>query len=150
MKTLRHFIAEHYQTAVPCLILLAFAITAGSIYGYLTHKTTVARNQAIQRAKNMDGRTFTITDVAFNFIGDTKLVLQNEQEQGAGWIAMHTTNPLNAKINPLFLVFTDPSGRLPLPMKVKARFRETPWTDENTGRTYEEFTGSFVEFEQVQ
>lgn len=150
MKNVKAFIMKHDKaTFVTCMILV-IALAATSLYGFVRHKQNAAKAQAIARAKNMDGRTFTITNISWNFVGDTNLFLQTENGQNAGWIAMHTTNPLNDKINPLFLVFTDPHGHIPIPMRVRARFRETPWTNEQTGRSYENFTGSFVEFEEVQ
>jgi len=150
MKNLKTFISKHDASVFTACLILAFATIAGSIYGFVRYKQNAAKAQAVARAKNMDGRTFTISEITWNFIGDTRLFLKTDEGQNAGWIAMHSTNPLNDKINPLFLAFTDPHGRVPVPMKVRARFRETPWTNEQTGRSYENFTGSFVEFEEVQ
>jgi hypothetical protein len=150
MNNLKTFISKHDATVFTACVVLVLATIAGSIYGIVRFKQNAAKAQAIARAKSMDGQTFTITNISWNWIGDTKLILQSESGQNAGWIAMHTTNPLNDKINPLFLVFTNPHGRVPVPIKVKARFREIPWTNEQNGRSYENFTGSFVEFEEVQ
>jgi hypothetical protein len=150
MKNFKTFISNHGAGVFTACCILAIATIAASIYGFVRHQQNAAKNQAVARAKSMDGRTFTITNVSWNWIGDTKLILQNENGKDAGWIAMHTTNPLNDKINPLFLAFTNPHARIPLPMKVRARFRETPWNNQQTGRSYENFTGSFVEFEEAQ
>ena len=95
----------------------------------------------------MDGRTYMINNVAWNWIGDTKLILKNEQGADAGWVMIHFENPLDSKINPLTLALTKPHSQIPLPMKVKAHFRGTPWVDKYDGNTHENFTGSFVEFE---
>jgi hypothetical protein len=150
MRNFRLFISKNDVSVFTACLILIFATIAGSIYGFIRYKQNAAKAQAVTRAKNMDGRTFTISEISWNFIGDTRLFLKTDNGQDAGWIAMHSTNPLNDKLNPLFLAFTDPHGRVPVPMKVRARYRETPWTNEQTGRSYENFTGSFVEFEEVQ
>ena len=148
MKTVKKLAAcLHPEWTIPVLcVVLLFAAIATTV----TIKTRNARKQAVARAQKMDGRIFTITEIGWNFVGDTKLTLQTDQGQNAGWIAMHSTNPLNDKVNPFFLAFTDPHGHVPIGMKVKARFRETPWTDERSGRSYENYTGSFIEFEEIQ
>ncbi|MDX6577805.1 MAG: hypothetical protein QOE96_3758 [Blastocatellia bacterium] len=147
MKNLKKFFRNHDEFCfVACSVLIIAAI-AGSIYGYVHHVQTKARNQAVARAKQMDGRTYMINNVAWNWIGDTKLILKNEQGADAGWVMIHFENPLDSKINPLTLALTKPHSQIPLPMKVKAHFRRTPWVDKYDGNTHENFTGSFVEFE---
>lgn len=148
MKTIQKlatYLHPEWTIPVLCVVLLFTAIATT-----VTIKTRNARNQAVSRAQKMDGRIFTITEIKWNFVGDTQLTLKTDQDQDAGWIAMHSTNPLNDKVNPFFLAFTDPYGRVPIGMKVKARFRETPWTDKQSGRSYKHYTGSFLEFEEVQ
>lgn len=147
MTKFKTFISNHSESLFGLCLVLAFAVVVGSACGYISHIKTKARNQAISRAQNMDGRTFTITQVGWNWVGDTKLWLTDENGKDAGWISMYMANPFNEKINPFFLAFTDPHGRVPIPMKVKARFRPTPWTDKNDGETKENFTGSYLEFE---
>jgi hypothetical protein len=110
------------------------------------------RVQAVQRAMKMDGEVFIITNVGWNWIGDTQLYLQNARGEDAGWIMIHSENPIHKDINPFYLAFTpkryDP---LPLPMKVRAHFRQQPWTEKylDRERTHENFTGSFIEFEKL-
>ena len=147
MKNMITFLRKHDElTSILCCALV-IAIIAASIYGYINHTETKLRNQAIARAKQMDGRIYTIDNVAWNFVGDTKLILKNEHGMDAGWVMIYMNNPLNDKINPLFLVFTDPHGKIPVPMKVKAHFRPTPWTQKDVTSTRENYTGSFLEFE---
>jgi hypothetical protein len=150
MKNFKNFITKHDEASFTVCVIVILASIAGSIYSFIAYKQNAAKAQAIARAKSMDGRTYSINEIGWNFVGDTKLILKTENGQDAGWIAMHSTNPLNDKINPLFLAFIDPHGHLPLPKRVKAHFRETPWTDEQSGRAYENFTGSFIEFEEIQ
>ncbi len=149
MKSIRDFVRKHDELSFIIAIIILFGTIAGSIYGYIHHAETKARNQAIARARQMDGRTFTIDNIAWNWIGDTKLILKDENGRDAGWIAMYMANPLNEKINPLSLVFTNPHGRIPLPMKVKAHFRPTPWTCKYDGEFKDNFTGSFLEFDII-
>ncbi len=100
MKTLKKFFRNHDEFCFAACSVLIIAAIAGSIYGYVHHVQTKARNQAIARAKQMDGRTYMINNVAWNWIGDTKLILKNEQGADAGWVMIHFENPLDSKINP--------------------------------------------------
>lgn len=143
------------------VINVAFAVAAvvvvGGIlfmaFGYPAIRKHNDRVQAVQRAMKMDGEVFTITSVSWNWIGDTRLHLQNARGEDAGWIMIHSENPIHKDINPFYLAFTpkryDP---LPLPMTVRAHFRPQPWVETVLGRerTHENFTGSFLEFEQVE
>lgn len=145
MKTLKRLAASEHADL---LFGLVFAIViVSAIYGSLNYRERRLRNQAISRAKQMDGRIYTIDNVAWNWIGDTKLILKNEHGKDAGWIMIYHANPLDSKINPLTLSFTDPYGRVPVPMKIRARYRETPWASKYDGKTKDNFTGSFLEFE---
>jgi len=147
MKNIINFIKRHDEAAFGVSIAVAFLMVAIFVCGYVHHLKTKARNQAINRAKKMDGRIYTIDNVAWNFIGDTKLILKNEQGQNAGWVMIYMTNPFDSKINPVTLAFTDPYGKAPVPMKVKARFRATPWPGKYDGTIKDNFTGSYLEFE---
>jgi len=142
MKTLKRIAASDWLIPV-----LATGLILATIYGTIAYKQAKARNQAIARAKQMDGRIYSIDNVAWNFVGDTKLILKNERGADAGWVMIYMANPLNDKVNPLSLAFTDPYGRVPVPMKVKAHFRQAPWALKYDGTTKENFTGSFIEFE---
>src|SRR5712664_1719862 len=124
MKTLKRIAASDWL--IPVLVT---GLILATIYGTIAYKQAKARNQAIARAKQMDGRTYMINIVAWNWIGDTKLILKNEQGTDAGWVMIHFENPLDSKINPLTLALTKPHSQTPLPMKVKAHFRGTPWVD---------------------
>ena len=106
MKTFRALLARHDWIVV----VFIMGVLLASVYGTVTYVQAKARNQAMARAQRMDGKTFTITAVGYNFTGDTKLVLTDENGQDAGWIAMYMANPLNDKINPLFLALTNPYG----------------------------------------
>jgi hypothetical protein len=143
MKNISSFLNRH-DWIMPLLIVV---LLAASVYGGVSYVQTKARNQAIARAHRMDGKVFTITAVANNLVGDTKLILTDENGREAGWIAMYMANPFNEKINPLFLAFSDPNGRLPIPMKVRTRFRPEPWTSKVDGFVKDNYTGSFLEFE---
>jgi hypothetical protein len=147
MKRIITFIKDHDETSFGLGLVLALLLVGGFIYGYIHHLQTKARTQAINRAKKMDGRTFTIDNVAWNWIGDTKLILKNEQGQDIGWVMIYMANPLDSKINPLTLAFTHPHDPVPVPMKVKAHFRETPWASKYDGKVKDNFTGSYIEFE---
>jgi hypothetical protein len=142
MKTLKRIAASDWL--IP---LLVTGLILATIHGTIAYKQAKARNQAIARAKQMDGRIYSIDNVAWNFVGDTKLILKNEQGADAGWVMIYMANPLNDKVNPLSLAFTDPYGRVPVPMKVKAHFRQAPWALKYDGTTKDNFTGSFIEFE---
>src|SRR5216684_3126813 len=64
MKHLKKFLRNHDEFCfVACSVLIIAAI-AGSIYGYVHHVQTIARNQAVARAKQMDGRTNMNTTIA--------------------------------------------------------------------------------------
>ena len=147
MNNLKKFFRNHDEFCFVACSVLVIAAIASSIYCYVHHVQTKARNQAIARAKQMDGRIYSIDNVAWNFVGDTKLILKNERGADAGWVMIYMANPLNDKVNPLSLAFTDPYGRVPVPMKVKAHFRQAPWALKYDGTTKENFTGSFIEFE---
>jgi hypothetical protein len=60
---------------------------------------------------------------------------------------IYMTNPFDSKINPFTLAFTDPYGKLPVPMKVRARYRATPWPPKYDSTIKDNFTGSYLEFE---
>jgi hypothetical protein len=150
MKNFKNFISRHDEAAGTACCILLIAALAASIYGFVRYKQNAAKNQAVARAKSMDGRIYTIDNVAWNWIGDTKLILKNEHGTDAGWIMIYHANPLDSKINPLTLSFTNPYGRVPVPMKVKTHYRENPWTSKYDGKTKENFTGSFIEFEEAQ
>lgn len=147
MKNFKMFVRNHdgFCSATAIILIMATILTTGFA---LKHRVeTKARNQAISRAKLMDGKIYSIDAVAWNWIGDTKLILKNEHGTDAGWIMMYMANPLDSKINPLTLSFTNPYGRVPVPMKVRARYRATPWASKYDGKTKDNFTGSFLEFE---
>lgn len=145
MKTLKRLATcEHADLLFGALFTI---VVVAAIYGSLNYRERKLRNQAIARAKQMDGRIYTIDNVAWNWIGDTKLILKNENGADAGWIMIYMANPIDSKINPLTLSFTDPYGRAPVPMKVRARYREIPWASKYDGKTKDNFTGSFLEFE---
>lgn len=146
MKRITNFLGRHDWI----IALFIVAVLASSAYGAVSYVQAKARNQAIARAKQMDGKVFTITAVGFNFIGDTKLVLTNEHGQDAGWIAMYMANPFHKRINPFSLAFSNPNGHVPVPMKVRTRFRPTPWTYQTDGKTKDNFTGSYLEFEILE
>lgn len=147
MKNFKTFFRNHdgFCSATAIILIMAAILSTG--FGLKHHVETKARNQAIARAKLMDGKIYSIDSVAWNWIGDTKLILKNEHGTDAGWIMIYMANPLDSKINPLTLSFTDPYGRVPVPMKVRARYRETPWASKYDGKIKDNFTGSFLEFE---
>jgi hypothetical protein len=144
---MKKFVKTHYEKLAPIALVAIVAAIFITPFFVLSHLQTKARNQAIARAKQMDGRVYTIDNVAWNWIGDTKLILKNDRGENAGWVMIYMANPLDSKINPLTLAFTHPHDPVPVPMKVKAHFRETPWADKYDGKVKENFTGSFVEFE---
>lgn len=123
--------------------LYASAFTALSIWRHN------GRTQAVQRAMRMDGEIYTIKKVDWNWIGDTLLYLNNERGEDAGWVVIHNNNPLTSAVNPLYLSLLKPLAPLPFPMKVRAHFRAEAWENTATGRSYENYTGSFVDFEQL-
>jgi len=147
MKRIVNFLRKHDGFTSLLFTVLIMAALVGSVYGYIHHTETKARNQAMARAKQMDGQIYTIDAVAWNWIGDTKLILKNQQGQDAGRIMIYMANPLDSKVNPLTLSFTNPYGRVPIPMKIKARYRDTPWACKSDGKTKDNFTGSYLEFE---
>jgi hypothetical protein len=113
-----------------------------------------SRTQAIERAKRMDGGVYTITGVAWNWIGDTRLYLLNERGEDAGWVMIHMNNPFTREVNLLSLAFSDKRyDPLPFPMKVKAHYRAEAWDEEkpspHEGNRKENYTGSFIEFEKL-
>ena len=145
MKTLKRIAGCEHADLLFGILFTIIVVT--EIYGSINYRERKLRNQAIARAKQMDGRIYTIDNVAWNWIGDTKLILKNEHGKDAGWIMIYMANPLDSKINPLTLSFTDPYGRIPVPMKVRARYRETPWASKYDGKIKDNFTGAFLEFE---
>jgi len=147
MKNFKSFVRNHDEFCSAAVIVLIIGAILTTVYGLKYHVENKARNQAIARAKSMDGKVYSIDAVAWNWIGDTKLILKNEHGADAGWIMIYMANPLDSKINPLTLAFTHPHDRVPVPMKVKAHFRETPWAAKYDGKVKENFTGSFLEFE---
>ena len=147
MKNIATFLRKHDAFAALLFVVLIMVAIYGSVYGYKNHIETKARNQAIARAKSMDGKIYLIDQVAWNWVGDTQLMLKNEQGQKAGSIMMYMANPFDSKINPLSLAFTHPNDPIPVPMKVKVHFRETPWAAKYDGKVKDGFTASFLEFE---
>lgn len=129
-------------------------IIIGAIVGPLLAALAIwehnGRTQAIYRARKMDGEIYTIKAVDYNFVGDTRLFLNDEGGHDAGWIMIHMNNPFTSEVNPIFLTFAGKGNeKLPLPMKVKVHLREEAWKDENVSSTRENFTGSFLEFERL-
>jgi hypothetical protein len=127
---------------------------AGLAFGSLAIWQHNGRTQAVQRAKKMDGETFTIKGVSWNWIGDTRLFLENERGEDAGWVMIHMNNPFTSKVNPLYLAFSEKRHEpLPFPMKVRTHYRPEAWEDEpassHQSDRKENFTGSFIEFEQL-
>jgi len=147
MKKAIAFIKKHDETCFGIGLVIAFILVAVFVVSYVRHVKTKARNQAINRAQTMDGQIYTINNVAWNFIGDTKLILKNEKGQDTGWIMIYMTNPLDSTINPLTLAFIDPHGRVPVPMRVRPRYRATPWPRKYDATVKDNFTGSYLEFE---
>ena len=147
MKNFKSFVRKHGEFCSAAIIILIIAAILTTGFGLKHHVETKARNQAIARAKMMDGKIYSIDTVAWNWIGDTKLILKHESGEDAGWIMIYMANPLDSKINPLTLAFTHPHDPVPVPMKVKAHFRETPWAAKYDGKVKDNFTGSYIEFE---
>jgi hypothetical protein len=147
MKKAINFFRKHDEFTFTLCFVLLIATIGGAIYGYKSHIETKARNQAIARAKQMDGKIYSISEVAWNWVGDTELTLKNERGETTGSIMMYMANPFDAKINPLSLAFTHPHDPIPVPMKVKVHFRETPWAAKYDGKVKDSFTGSYLEFE---
>jgi len=147
MTNFKKFLLNHENlcSAVAVILVMAALLTTG--FSLKHHVETKRRNQAIARARLMDGKTYSIDAVAWNWIGDTQLILKHESGEDAGWIMIYMSNPLDSKLNPLTLAFTHPHDRVPVPMKVKAHFRETPWADKYDGKIKDNFTGSYLEFE---
>lgn len=144
--------AEGHRDGFISFIIAATIVgtLVGLVFGARAIWQHNGRAQAIQRAKRMDGEVYTIKGVSYNLIGDTRLFIENERGEDAGWIMIHMNNPLTAKVNPLFLAFSDKRyAPLPFPMKVRAHFRGEAWVDENCSSPRENFTGSFIEFEQL-
>lgn len=145
------------ERAIGAAVALAAVVVVGGIlfmaFGYPAIRKHNDRAQAIQRAMKMDGETFTIKGVSWNWIGDTRLFLQNARGEDVGWVMIHSNNPIHKEVNPFYLYFTpkrdDP---LPFPMQVRAHYRAQPWVETVLGRerTYENFTGSFLDFEQIE
>jgi hypothetical protein len=158
MENLKNFIRKHDELCILATIILIVAGLLTTAFGVEHHRQTKARNQAIARAKSMDGKIYSINQVGWNWVGDTQLTLKNERQENAGSIMMYMANPFDSKINPLTLAFTHPHDRVcpsedvngncaPGPMRVKAHFRETPWADKYDGKIKDGFTGSYLEFE---
>lgn len=150
MKRTITLIKKHDEVCFGIGIVLAILLVAGFVYGYAHHVQTKAKNEAIARAKKMDGKTYTINDVAWNWIGDTKLFLKDKNGSDAGWVMMYMANPFDKKVNPLSLAFSNPHDKLPFPMKVRPHFRPTPWTSDYDGKTKEGITASYLEFEILE
>ena len=146
MKSTIAFLKRHDALSFWLVTALVLATLYGGGYGIYRHKFNQARNQAIARAKRMDGQTFTIYQIGWNFVGDTRLFLTDENGKDAGWIAMYMNNPLTDKANPLFLLVINETDKNPLPMKVRAHFRTDPWSQPNLETTKEEYTASHLEF----
>jgi len=148
MKSTIAFFKRHDALTFCLIAALVLGTLYGTGYGIYRHKFNQARNQAIARAKRMDGQIFTVYQVGWNFLGDTRLFLTDENGKDAGWIAMYMNNPLTDKANPLFLIIVDKTNKNPLPMKVRAHFRtDGPWTQPNVEKTKEEYTASHLSFE---
>ncbi len=141
----RRFGIKFYAVAFSIIAVIVGSIV--TTYKISTHNT---RTQAVQRAQKMDGETYTIKGVSNNWIGDTRLFLENERGEDCGWVMIYMNNPLTSKVNPLFLFFSDKRhDPLPFPMRVRVHYRQEAWTDENVSSTKENFTGSFLEFEPL-
>lgn len=150
MKNFKQFLLKHENLCSALAIILVMAALLTTGFGLKHHVENKARNQAIARAKLMDGKVYSIDSVAWNWIGDTKLILKRESGEDAGWIMIYMANPLDSKINPLTLAFTHPHDPVPVPMKVKAHFRESPWAAKYDGKVKDNFTGSYLEFEVLK
>ena len=150
MKRIISIIKKHEEVSFGIGLVIAMLLVSTFVFGYIHHLKTKARNQAIARAQNMDGRVYTIDNVAWNWLGDTKLILKDETGRPTGWVMIYMTHPLTDKINPLFLAFTNPHGKIPLPMKIRAHFRPAAWTHKDVNDTHENYTGSFIEFEILE
>ena len=147
MKNIIRFIKRHDEAAFGIGLVLAAVLVALFVFGYIRHVKTTLRNRAMTRAMKMDGHIYTINQIGWNFLGDTRLFLTDENGRDAGWIAMYMNNPLTDKINPLFLIVIDKTNQNPLPMKVRAHFRSTTWTQPNVDNSKEEYTASHLTFE---
>lgn len=144
-QTFRDSETAHFLLTIAIIMTVVAAICAT-----LAIKRRTAHKQAIQRAQKMDGHVYTVDNVAWNWIGDTKLMLKNEQGQDAGWIMIQLNNPLTNTVNPLLLALTRPHAPLPFPLRVRAHFRQAAWQDPYDKDTHENYTGSFIEFEEIQ
>lgn len=135
--------------------IFSFFLTAaivGTLVGTVLTSLAIwqhnGRTQAVQRAMKMDNEVYTIKAVAWNWIGDTKLYLLDENGKDAGWVMIHMNNPFTSKVNPLFLSFSDKRhDPLPFPMKVRTHRLDDAWKGKDFRDRRENFTGSFLEFE---
>lgn len=130
-------------------VVIVFALF-GSAWTSVAVSRHNGRVQAVERARKMDGGIFTIKRVSYNFLGDTRLHLQNERGEDCGWVMLYMNNPLTREVNPIFLALSDKRyDPLPFPMKVRARYRPEAWTDAKLSSAKENYTGSFLAFEKL-
>jgi hypothetical protein len=133
------------------IIAAVFAVSVvgllyGTVFGALAVWEHNGRVQAVERAKMMDGQVYTIVGTSSNFVGDTRLFLQNSRGEDCGWVMIYMSNTLNDDVNPLFLMFSRKHAHYP--MKVRAHYRAEPHALKD-GKTVERFTGSFLDFERL-
>lgn len=149
-KALKDFARAHEGFAAFVFSITIVGILVGSIFTALAIWKHNGRTQAVQRAMMMDGEVYTIKGVSYNWVGDTRLFLENERGEDKGWVMIHMNNPFTSEVNPLYLALSDKRHEpLPFPMKVRVRRRVEAWSDEVVNDTKENFTGSFLEFEKL-
>lgn len=134
------------------LFIVFFAIVGaivGSVVATYQIKMHNARTQAVWRAQKMSGEIYTIKGVDFNWVGDTRLYLENDRGEDCGFVMMHMNNPFTSEVNPIYLTFAGNGYDNPFPMKVRTYYRQEAWTKEHVSSNKESFTGSFLTFEKL-